>query len=127
MKPLRVAVIGAGVMGRFHANVYATLSQTTLIAIVDPDPSRRHEAQKVYGCTVYENLTKYNLMDPHKETVRHINEMGLAPKVKHKFYEKRDHFTVRSRVKNCELTSEEFDVEKLEYFDEHCLERHRWV
>ena len=58
MKPLRVAVIGAGVMGRFHANVYATLSQTTLIAIVDPDPSRRHEAQKVYGCTVYETLTE---------------------------------------------------------------------
>jgi|TARA_B100000530_G_C15860495_1_gene449087 predicted dehydrogenase len=64
VKPLRVAVIGAGVMGRFHANVYATLSQTTLIAIVDPDPSRRHEAQKVYGCTVYETLTELLECDP---------------------------------------------------------------
>jgi len=77
--------------------------------------------------TVYENLTKYDLMDPHKETVRHINEVGLKPKVKHVFYEKKDHFTVRSRIKNCELTDKEFDVNKLEYLDEHCLERHRWV
>jgi len=77
--------------------------------------------------TVYNELTSYKLMDPHKETVRHIEEMGLMPKVKHVFYEKRDHFTVRSRIKNCELADKPLDINKLEYFDEHCLERHKWV
>lgn len=77
--------------------------------------------------TVYEHLSEYNLNDPHKETVRHIKEAGLLPNLKHVFYEKRDHFTVRSRIKNCEFTGNDLDVGKLEYFDKHCLERHKWV
>ena len=34
MKRLKVAVIGFGVMGKHHANVYAALPYTDLVAIV---------------------------------------------------------------------------------------------
>jgi predicted dehydrogenase len=64
MTPLRVAVIGAGVMGRFHATVYASLPQTALIAVVDPDSTRRHEAQETYSCAVYGTLAELLDNDP---------------------------------------------------------------
>lgn len=54
--PLRVAVVGAGVMGRYHANVYSVLPDTDLIGIVEPDPRRRHEAGERYGCPVYPDV-----------------------------------------------------------------------
>ena len=52
--------------------------------------------------------------------------MGLSPKLKFMLYEKKDHFTVRSRIKNCEYKPE-FDINKLEFFDSHNFERHKWV
>lgn len=38
--PLRVAVCGAGYLGRFHAQKYAALPGVELVAIVDTDPDR---------------------------------------------------------------------------------------
>jgi predicted dehydrogenase len=38
---LRTAVIGAGYLGRFHAQKYATLPGSRLVAIVDPDAATR--------------------------------------------------------------------------------------
>lgn len=51
--PLRVAVIGAGVMGRHHANVYRLLPDVELVALVEPDARRRQEAEQQFGCPVY--------------------------------------------------------------------------
>ncbi|MDQ3396378.1 MAG: Gfo/Idh/MocA family oxidoreductase [Deinococcota bacterium] len=48
MKRLKVAVIGFGVMGKYHANVYAALPHTDLVAVVDPDPGRCIEAETSY-------------------------------------------------------------------------------
>lgn len=53
MTPLRVAVVGAGVMGNYHAANYAALAQSTLVAVVDPDPVRRAEAAGTFGCRAY--------------------------------------------------------------------------
>jgi len=39
MKRLRCAVIGAGYLGRFHAQKYAALARCELICVVDPDPT----------------------------------------------------------------------------------------
>lgn len=48
MKPLRLAVIGAGHLGRFHAKLAAENSQIDLIAVCDPqEESRRRVAQEV--------------------------------------------------------------------------------
>jgi predicted dehydrogenase len=52
----RVAVIGAGVMGRHHANVYAALPSAKLVAVVDPDGAARDYAASQYGCAVFESV-----------------------------------------------------------------------
>jgi predicted dehydrogenase len=41
---LRVAVIGAGRLGGFHAQKLARLEHAKLVAVVDPDPAPRHRA-----------------------------------------------------------------------------------
>ena len=41
MNPLRTAVIGAGYLGRFHAEKYASLPQSQLVAVVDPSATAR--------------------------------------------------------------------------------------
>ena len=56
MTSLRVAVIGAGVMGRHHANVYRLVPGVELVGIVEPDERRRHEAALQFGCPVHEDL-----------------------------------------------------------------------
>ena len=53
---LRVAVIGFGVMGRHHANVYAALPGVEMAAIVDPDASRRHDATERSGCRTFPDV-----------------------------------------------------------------------
>lgn len=47
--PLRIAVIGAGHLGRWHAQQLAGLQGVELAAICDPDPARQALAG-VYGC-----------------------------------------------------------------------------
>ena len=41
MKPLRTAVIGSGYLGRFHAQKYAQLGDSELVAVVDSRPEAR--------------------------------------------------------------------------------------
>lgn len=50
---VRVAVIGAGVMGRHHASNYLALPGAELVAVVDPDPVARATAERLFGCTAY--------------------------------------------------------------------------
>lgn len=56
VKPLNVAVIGFGVMGKHHANVYAALPSTRLVAVVDPDKLRRAEAATLHAVATYPDL-----------------------------------------------------------------------
>ena len=53
MKSLKVAVIGFGVMGKHHANVYAALPYTDFVAVVDPLETRRAEARSSYAVAAY--------------------------------------------------------------------------
>jgi predicted dehydrogenase len=53
---VRVAVIGAGVMGRHHANNYLALPGAELAAIVDPDPFARAAAERTFGCATYPDV-----------------------------------------------------------------------
>jgi len=43
MKPLRVAVVGVGYLGRFHAEKYAALDSTNLVGVCDLDGERGRE------------------------------------------------------------------------------------
>lgn len=56
MKRLKVAVVGFGVMGKHHANVYAALPYTDLVAIVDPSAERRAEAAQRFAVATYASV-----------------------------------------------------------------------
>ena len=49
-RPLRVAVVGAGEMGRNHLRVYSALKGVEVVAVVDPDAERAERAAAQYGC-----------------------------------------------------------------------------
>src|SRR6202051_3218191 len=48
MSKIRVAVVGAGQFGRNHVRVARESSRSELVAVVDTDPTRAHEAAA--GC-----------------------------------------------------------------------------
>lgn len=47
--PLRVAVIGAGLMGRRHALAYRSIPGVELVAMADSDPGARQAAEQAFG------------------------------------------------------------------------------
>jgi predicted dehydrogenase len=53
---LKVAVIGAGVMGKHHANIYAAIPHVDLVAVVDPDEKRCTEARRNYDVRTYKTI-----------------------------------------------------------------------
>ncbi len=59
MMPLRAAVVGAGHLGRFHAEKYAGLPDVRLAAIVDVDPAR---ARQVAGASGAQVLTDHRAL-----------------------------------------------------------------
>jgi predicted dehydrogenase len=50
MKKLSCAVIGVGYLGKFHAEKYATLPTTELVAVVDSDLGTANEIATKYNC-----------------------------------------------------------------------------
>ncbi|WP_246237498.1 Gfo/Idh/MocA family protein [Caldichromatium japonicum] len=50
---LRVAVIGVGYLGRFHALIYSRLPEVELVGIVDTDAGRAAAVAAEVGCPVY--------------------------------------------------------------------------
>src|ERR1700741_5624511 len=55
-RPLRVGVIGAGVMGPTHARVLAGLPDTSLVGVVDPLPAHRSRATDLTNCRTFAGL-----------------------------------------------------------------------
>lgn len=53
MKPLRIAVLGAGHLGRIHAKLLAQVDDAELVAIVDPFAPARETAAEVYGVPTF--------------------------------------------------------------------------
>jgi UDP-N-acetylglucosamine 3-dehydrogenase len=54
--PIRVAVVGAGVMGRHHARLLDAHADSTLVAVVDPDAARAAAVAEPHGVEVYPTL-----------------------------------------------------------------------
>ncbi len=54
---LRVAVIGAGHMGRHHARIYSKLEECELVAVVDKDIDRARQVASEHGGTAYSSMT----------------------------------------------------------------------
>jgi len=53
---LRVAVVGVGYLGRFHALIYARMPEVALVGLVDADPQRAQAVAAEAGCAVYDTL-----------------------------------------------------------------------
>ena len=53
---LRVAVVGVGYLGRFHALIYSRLPQVHLVGLMDQDPERAKEVAREAGCSVLPSL-----------------------------------------------------------------------
>jgi predicted dehydrogenase len=47
---LRVAVVGVGYLGRFHAKIYSELDTVELVTVVDTDPDQARAVADEYGC-----------------------------------------------------------------------------
>ncbi len=50
MQNVRTAVIGVGYLGRFHAQKYASLPESRLVAVVDADAATRERVAAEVGC-----------------------------------------------------------------------------
>ena len=58
---LRVAVVGVGYLGRFHALIYSRMPAVTLVGVVDADPGRAQAVAAEAGCAVF--ATAHDLAD----------------------------------------------------------------
>ncbi|WP_089728195.1 Gfo/Idh/MocA family protein [Candidatus Thiosymbion oneisti] len=50
---LRVAVVGVGYLGRFHALIYSRMPEVALVGVVDPDADRAHAVAAEVGCSAF--------------------------------------------------------------------------
>ncbi|WP_295447455.1 Gfo/Idh/MocA family oxidoreductase [uncultured Thiodictyon sp.] len=55
---LRVAVVGVGYLGRFHALIYSRMPGVELVGVVDSDPARARAVAAEAGCTVCDCLAE---------------------------------------------------------------------
>ncbi len=55
MDKLRTAVVGVGYLGHYHAEKYATLPLSDLVAICDINTERRNEVAQAHQTTPIEN------------------------------------------------------------------------
>jgi len=46
----KMAVVGVGYLGQFHAEKYAALEETNLVAVVDMEPTRAQQAAEAFSC-----------------------------------------------------------------------------
>jgi predicted dehydrogenase len=69
MQRVRTAVIGAGYLGRFHAQKYATLPQSQLVAVVDSDEAARSRVAAEFGCRAVAS---------HREILGDVDAVSIA-------------------------------------------------
>lgn len=55
-RPLRVGVVGVGVMGSNHARVFSGLPGTELVAVADPDAKQADFVAKTLGCAAVADI-----------------------------------------------------------------------
>ena len=54
--PLRVGVVGVGVMGSNHARVFADLAGVRLVGVADPDETARDTVAQALGCAAFADV-----------------------------------------------------------------------
>ena len=79
---VRVAIVGAGFMGKMHGNVYANLPESKVVAVVDIDINKAEEIAKSHGARVAtkmdEVLDSVDLVDVCLPTYLHCKYTVMA-------------------------------------------------
>jgi len=68
-RPLRVGVIGVGVMGSNHARVFSGLPGTELVAVADPDAKQADFVARTLGCAAVGDIESLLALDIDAVTV----------------------------------------------------------
>ena len=55
MKPVKLAIVGAGLIGRRHMELVSVSTECTLVAVCDADPARAATAEE-FGVPFYQSL-----------------------------------------------------------------------
>jgi len=66
---LRTAVVGVGYLGRFHAQKYAALPNSTLVGVADPSPAARSAVAAELGVAAYAD---------HRELLGHVDAVSIV-------------------------------------------------
>lgn len=69
MTPTRVAVVGVGRLGTFHARIYAEHPAAELVAVVDPDPARAATLAEELGCRALDSVEALMDLEPQAVSV----------------------------------------------------------
>jgi predicted dehydrogenase len=87
MQPVRTAVIGAGYLGRFHAQKFALLPESQLVAVVDVVEEAREQVAAETGCRalvdyrdILDEVDAVSIATPtplHHEIAKHCLERGV--------------------------------------------------
>jgi len=92
--PVRIAVLGAGHLGKIHLKCLLDLTQRfDLVGVYDPDPDALAKAVEVFGVTPYSDpedlMSRVDAVDIVAPTLSHY-DLGLAAlrRMKHLFVEK---------------------------------------
>jgi len=92
--PIRIALLGAGHLGKIHLKCLLDLNQRfDLVGVYDPDPEALAKAVEVFGVTPYPDLedliSRVDAVDIVAPTLSHY-DLGLAAlrRMKHLFVEK---------------------------------------
>ena len=69
MQPVRTAVIGAGYLGRFHAQKFALLPESQLVAVVDVLEEAREQVAAEAGCRA---------VDDYRDVIDEVEAVSIA-------------------------------------------------
>jgi len=61
---IRAAVVGVGAIGQHHARIYSELEGVKLVAVADPDETRRAAAARRYGVVAYPSYEEMFAAEP---------------------------------------------------------------
>jgi predicted dehydrogenase len=79
--PLRVAVVGAGHLGRHHARLYAAIPQAELVAVADVRADRARDVAQAYGAQA---------TDDYRELLGRVDAASIAVPTENHFAVARD-------------------------------------
>jgi len=95
MNKIRTAVIGVGYLGRFHAQKFAALEESELVAVVDSDPARAREMGQELNV---EHLSDYQALAGRVDAVSIVVPTTLHYEVARFFLEAGVHVLVEKPI-----------------------------